>query len=150
VQELAGVYAQNFMRPRLLVSLLVLLLSGANAAAASMCADYCTSSPAAETAPMNMRHHIHTGHHGLHCAECPPKSGNSLSQKTDCKTLVEMQAIRKGSFSLDVPTGVAHVGVLTPAASHDLVSACEGEGSLLRNASSPISSSSPVSVPLRI
>ncbi|MCU1299671.1 MAG: hypothetical protein JWO91_3949 [Acidobacteriaceae bacterium] len=159
VQQVLQVYSQSFMRSRLLVSLLVLLLSGANSSATSVCAAYCASSAPAETAvvhhhmeshasPMSISHHIHTTHHGLRCSDCPPNSWDSLN--ADCTTLVEIQAIKEGSFCLDVPTGLANVGALTPAASHDLVSAYEGEQHLLRNASSPIITSSPASPPLRI
>jgi hypothetical protein len=155
------VYSQSFMRSRLLVSLLVLLLSGANAAATSVCAAYCASSAPAETAvahhhhmesqasPMRISHHIHTSHQGLRCAECPPTPGDSLSQRSDCTSLIEIRAIKEGSFSLDVPTGVARIGALTLPL-NELVLACDGERSLLRNASCAITNPSPASPPLRI
>jgi hypothetical protein len=104
------------MGVRLLVAVLVVTLSGANSALASMCAAYCMSSATAGTAaahshqtesqqnPARVGHHVHQG---PKCAECPPKSGNRLNHKADCASLVQIQTLKQGSFNLEVPRGVA-------------------------------------------
>jgi hypothetical protein len=155
VPELLGVYHQHLMRAKFLVSLLVLLLLAANSSASSMCAAYCLSAP-----PFGrdaVHHHRtgsqanaatvsqHTHFHGVRCAECPT---NNLSQKPACSSLAEIQALKEGSFSLDVPTGGAQFGALTPA--DRLLFACDDEPSLFFNASPPIRSSSLASLPIRI
>jgi hypothetical protein len=149
------------MRPKLVIAVLVLALSGANSAAASMCAAYCMSSSSVGSAavhhhqmesppnPASISRHIHTRHHGADCAECPPKSGNSVNQKSDCASLVQVQALQEGSFSLDAPSGVAQFDVAnTPADA--LTLAGGGERSIPFDASRKIRNSNPASVPLRI
>jgi len=149
------------MRPKLVIAILVLALSGANSAAGSMCAAYCMSSSSVESAavhhhqmesqpgPTSISHHVHAHHQGAECAECPPKSGNSQSQKADCASLVQIHALKEGSFSLDAPSGVAHFGVVDmPAYTFGLTS--DGEASLIFDSSRTIRSSSSPSVPLRI
>src|SRR5207245_8510476 len=98
--------------------IVVLALSGANSGAASMCAAYCMSSASVGGAavhhpqmesqpnPASISHHIHARHHGADCAECPPKSGNSLNQKSDCASLVQVQALKEGPFPRDALSGV--------------------------------------------
>ena len=149
------------MGPKLLIAVLVLTLSGANSSLASMCAAYCMSSAAvgsaavhhhqmeSQPAPTSISHHIHAHHKDAECAECPPKSGNSLNQKADCTSLVQIEALKEGSFSLDAPSGVAHVAVAdTPADALGL--AGSGERSLLFDASQTIRSFNTPPVPLRI
>jgi hypothetical protein len=161
VQERSRVYTQNLMRPKLVIAILVLALSGANSGAASICAAYCMSSAAAgsaavhhhqmesQLAPTSMSHHVHAHHKGAECAECPPKSGNSLNQQADCTSLVQIEGLKGGSFSLDAPSGVAQFDVAdTPAYTLGLDS--DGERSLLCDASRTVRSSSSASVPLRI
>jgi hypothetical protein len=161
VQERSRVYTQNLMRPKLVIAILVLALSGANSGAASICAVYCMSSAAAgsaafhhhqmesQPAPTSISHRIDADHKGAECAECPPKSENSLNQKADCASLVQIEALKEGSFALDAPSGVAQSDVAdTPA--HTLGLACQGERSLVFDVSRAIRSSSSASVPLRI
>jgi len=149
------------MRLKLLIAVLVLTLSGANAGVASICAAYCMSSGSVGSAavhhrqmysqpsPTRISHYNHARHHGADCAECPPISGNSLSPKTDCSSLVQIQALKEGSFSFDAPGGVAHVAVAdTPAEALGL--AGSGERSLLFDASQTIRSFNTPPVPLRI
>ena len=148
------------MRPKLLIAVLALTLSGANAGVASMCAAYCMSSESVGSAvhhhqmdshpsPTSISHHNHTGHLGADCAECPPTSGNTLSPKADCSSLVQIQALMEGSFSFDAPSGVVHVAVAdTPADALGL--AGSGERSLLFDASQRIRSFNTRPVPLRI
>ena len=154
-------YTQNFMRLKLVIAILVLALSGANSGAAAICAAYCMSSAAAgsavvhhhqmesQPAPTSISHHIHAHHKGAECAECPPTSGNTFNQKADCASWVQFQALKEGSFSLDAPSGVAEFEVAdTPA--YTLGLTCDGEHSLVFDASRTIRSSSSPSVPLRI
>ena len=154
-------YTQNLMRPKLAVAILVLALSGANSGAASICAAYCVSSAAGGSAavhhhqmasqpsPTSVSHHFHSHHHASNCAECPADSANSLNEKTDCSSLVQIQALKEGSFSFDAPSGAAHVAVAdTPADTLGL--AGSGEGSLLFDASQTIRSFNTPPVPLRI
>jgi hypothetical protein len=149
------------MRPKVLIAVLVLALWGANSGLASMCATYCLSSSSVGSAavhhhkmesqpgPASVSHHMHAHHTGAECSECPPKSGNNLNQKADCSSLVQVQALKEGSFSLDAPSGVAQLDAAdTPA--YTLGSACDGEPSLVFDASRRIRSSSSASVPLRI
>ena len=150
------------MRARLLVFVLVLVLSGADSGAALMCTACCLSSasvgtpvvhhhqmePQADSAA-SMSHESHIRHHGAKCAECPPKLGNSVNQKADCASLVQIQALKEGSFSLDAPIGVAQFDVAdTPAEA--LALAGGGERSIPFDASHTIRNSNPASVPLRI
>jgi hypothetical protein len=149
------------MRPKVLIAVLVLALSGANSAAASMCAAYCLSSSSVASSalhhhqmeshpnPASITHHIHARHHGADCADCPPKSGNSVNQKSDCAVLMQVQALKEGSFSFEPSSGAAHVDVAdTPADA--LALADGGERSIPFDASHTIRNSNPASVPLRI
>ena len=149
------------MRPKLVIAILVIALSGADCGAASICAAYCMSSAAAgsaavhyhrmesQPAPTTVSHHIHAHHKGAECAECPPKSGNSLSQKADCASLVQVQALKEGSLSLEVPSGVPLFDIVhTPG--YALALAIDGERSLVFDAPPILRSSSSASVPLRI
>jgi hypothetical protein len=149
------------MRLKLLIAVLALTLSGANAGVASMCAAYCMSTGSVGSAavhhrqmdsqpsPTGISHHNHTRHHDADCAECPPTSGNNLSPKADCSSLVQIQALKEGSFSFDAPGGAAHVAVAdTPADALGL--AGSGERSLLFDASQTIRSFNTPPVPLRI
>jgi hypothetical protein len=155
------VYTQNLMRPKLVIAILVLALSGANSGAASICAAYCMSSAPAgsaavhdhqmksQPAPTSISNHTLAHHKGAQCAECPPKSANTLNQKADCASLVQVQALKEGSFSLDAPSGVAQFDVAdTP--DYTLGLSCDGERSLVLDASPTFRSSGSASVPLRI
>jgi hypothetical protein len=149
------------MRLKLLIAVLVLTLSGANAGVASMCAAYCMSSGsvgsaavhhrqmASQPSPTSVSHHFHSHHHAANCVECPPTSGNNLSPKADCSSLVQIQALKEGSFSFDAPRGVAHVAVADSLADA-LGLAGSGERSLLFDASQTIRSFNTPPVPLRI
>jgi hypothetical protein len=161
VPERSRVYTQNLMRPKLVIAILVLALSGANSGAASICAVYCMSSAPAQSAavhhhqmesqpsPTGMSHHIHTHHHSTACAVCPPNSRNSLNQKSDCDSLVQVQARKEGSFSFEASSRSAHIDVPnTPADA--LTLAGGGERSIPFDASHTIRNSNPASVPLRI
>jgi hypothetical protein len=143
------------MRPKLLIAVLVLMLAGANCDAASICAAYCTS-PASAHHPMESQpgptiisHHIHAHHQGAKCAECPPESDNSLNEKTDCSSLVQIHALKEGYFSLDAPGGVPQLDVGdTPA--YTLGLAPDGGSVLVFGSAWRIRSSTSASVPLRI
>jgi hypothetical protein len=148
------------MRLKLLIAVLVLALSGTNSGLSSMCAAYCLSSSSVESAavqyhqmksqpgPASISHHMHA-HMGAECAECPPKSGNKLNQKSDCASFVQFQALKEGSFSLDAPSEAAQFDAgETPADS--LVLAGAGERFVPFDASHTIRNSIPASVPLRI
>lgn len=143
---------------RILVAVLVVTLSGANSALASMCAAYCMSSATAGTAaahshqtdsqqnPAGVSHHVHQG---LECVECPPKSGNRLNQKADCASLVQIQTLKQGSFNLDVPRGVAQFDAAdTPV--HAVRLPGNGERPLAFDASRTSRSFPSSSLPLRI
>lgn len=151
-------YAQDLMRTRLLASVLMLLLSGADSGAAMICAASCMSSapvpgPAVhhnemESRPTATHASQHTHSHGAACTKCPPK-GNSLSQKHDCKSQSEIQALTEGFFSLNGPTGVAQVLASRP--SEDLALASDRDQSFFVGGSATARSSGPPpSVPLRI
>jgi hypothetical protein len=124
VQELSRVYAQNWMQTRLLISVLVLTLSGANSGAASMCAAYCMASEPLgsvaahhhqmESQPglTSISQHFRSRHYAASCAECPPDQGNSLNEKADCARLAQIQGLKEGFVSLNAPSGVAHVQLL--------------------------------------
>lgn len=160
VEERSHVYTQNSMRPKLVIAIVVLALSGTNSCVASMCAAYCMSSAfvgsaavhhqmVSQPSPTSISHHIHAHHNGAECADCPPKSGNRLNQKADCASLVQIQALKEGSFSLDAPNKVAQIDVAaTPAEALPLAS--DRERSLVFDTSPTIRSSNPASVPLRI
>jgi len=149
------------MRPKLLISVLVLAVSGANSGLRSMCTAYCLSSSSVGSAvvhhdkteshpgPASISHHMHAHHKGAECAECPPRSGNSLSEKADCASFAEIQALKEASFSFDAPRGVAHVHVVgMPARAFTLAS--DGERFLPVSAPNKIRSFNPVSAPFRI
>jgi len=152
------VYPQNLMGTKLLISVLVLLLSGADSGAALICAASCMSSAPVpgsvvhhhevESQPSSAHARQHTHHHGAPCAECPPEVGNSLNQKSDCNSLSKIQALREGSFSLDAPTGVARIVVSRPADGRPLGPDCQQ--SFLFGKSSTSRSSGPPLLPLRI
>lgn len=159
VRGLLRVYSQNLMATKLLISVLVLLLSGADPGAVLMCAASCISSaPVAGT--VVHRHEMesqptatHTSqrahHHGARCVECPAKAGNSLQQKSDCDSRSEIQALKESAFSLDAPIRAADVRFKrTPANSFDLGSDCQQ--SLLFGDSLAGRSSGPPLLPLRI
>lgn len=143
------------MRLRLLIAVLVVMLAGANCDAASICAAYCTS-PASAHHPMESQpgptiisHHIHAHHQGAKCAECPPESGNSLSQNADCSSSVQIQALKEAYFSLDAPSGVPQLNVAdTPA--YILELARDGGSVLVSDAAPRIRTSTSASVALRI
>jgi hypothetical protein len=157
VPELRRVYPQNLMRLRLLVSVLVVLLSGADSSAALICTAFCASS--APEGSAGLHHHQmdskpsttnasqHAHHHGVPCAECP-KSGNSLNQKSDCSNLAGIQALTESSFSLDTPNAVAQV--LAMSAADDSALPSYRSQSLVFGTSPPSESSNPTSLPLRI
>lgn len=149
------------MRPRLLIAVLVLMLSGTNCDAASICAAYCMSSASAGTAAVyhqhtesqqgtaNINRDIHAHSHAASCPECPPELGNNLNQPADCAGLVQIQAIVEAPSSLDASRGVAHVDFLhTPTDA--LASADNGKASLLCDSSRRIRPYAPGSVSLRI
>jgi len=161
VQELSRVYAQYLMRSKLLIAILVLALAGVNSGAATLCAAYCMSAATVGSAvahhhqmesqpgPTSIGHHIHGLHHSANCAECANNSRNSLHQKADCASWVQIQALKEGTFSLDAPSGVPQFDAAdTPA--YAIAIAHDGEHSLVLGASRTIRSSSSASVPLRI
>jgi hypothetical protein len=149
------------MRPKLVIAILVLALSGANSGAASLCAAYCMSFASVGGAALHhhqmesqrsstsMSHDTHARHHGAPCAECPPELGDTLKQKADCARLVQIQEFKQASFSFDAPSRVGYFDVSdTPAGA--LALANDGPRSLLFDASRRIGSSSSASVSLRI
>jgi hypothetical protein len=149
------------MRPKLVIAILALALAGPNSGVASICAAYCMSAASAGSAAVHhhqmesqpastsISHHIHAHHQGVECTECPPKSGNSLDQKADCASLVQVQALKEGSFSLDALREVAQFDVAATSA-YTLGLLCDGERFLPVNAPNKIRSFNPVSAPLRI
>jgi len=155
VQELSCVYAQDLMGSKLLIAILVLTLSGTNSDFASMCAAYCMSSASvhhhmeSRPGPVTISHHIH--HKDAECAKCPPRSANSLNQKADCTSLVQIEALKETSFSFVAPTEVAPVNGPDTAGDADaLALADDGHPSLLLDTSRRIGSSDTAAVPLRI
>jgi hypothetical protein len=149
------------MRPKLLIAVLALMLSGINCDAASICANRCMSSGSAESAVVhhhqmesqavatNIQHHIHTRTHAAGCTECPPEVGNNLNRSADCQVLPQIEAIREASFSFDAPSGVAQVDV--PHAPADALALADNGGpSFLCDIGHTIRSSDTASVPLRI
>jgi hypothetical protein len=153
------VYSQNLMRTKLWISVLVLLLSGADPGAVLICAASCISSaPVAGTAvhPHEMESQAtathqsqHAHHHGAPCVACPGKAGNSLKQESDCDSRSEIQALKESAFSLDAPIRAAHVLFKrTPADSLALGS--DGQQSFLFADSLTGRSSGPPLLPLRI
>lgn len=148
------------MRTRLLASMLVLLLSGADSGATAICAVYCMSSTSAASAMVHhhrmdsifqlslsgVSRHIHSPHRGAPCAECPPGSQYGLSQKADCADSVQIQALKVNSFSLNAPNKVAQIDVADVPDSH-LSLVGDRERSLVFDTSQAVRS---FSVPLRI
>jgi len=121
VSAVRGVYPQTEMRLKLLISLLVITLWGANTVAMAMCASYCASSKSAKTVAAHHHHngtqannqnsHVHG--HGMRCPECPSTSGMSLN--SSCGKLVQDQAIKESSASRDKFRGSALSCVATPS-----------------------------------
>ena len=153
-------YAHCLMGTKLLISVLVLLLSGADSGVVLMCAASCMLSvPVTGT---GVHHHEmeaqltatyasqHAHHHGAPCGECPPsKPGNSVNQKSGCNSLSEIQALKESDFSLDAPTGVARALFDRPCAnSLALDSNCQQ--SFFFGDSATSRSSGPPLLPLRI
>jgi hypothetical protein len=156
------VYAQKLMRPKPLITVLALMLSGINCDAASMCANRCMSSASAanasavthhhqmESQPVaTHNHHIHARTHAAYCTECPPELGNNLNKSADCQSLLQIQAISEAFFPFNAPREGAHVDVPhTPT--DPLALADDGGPSLLCDICRTIRSSNTPSVPLRI
>ena len=156
-------YSFDLMRGRLLASALVLLLSGADSGATALCAAYCTSSASAggarihhhqmvsnsQISPISVSQHTHSRHHGAPCAECPPASLSDLSQKADCASLVQIQALKESSFSLDAPHKAAQIAV-ADAAGSDFPLTGDRERCLVFDTSQTDRTSHPASVSLRI
>ncbi len=159
VRGLLRVYPQNLMGTKLLISVLVLLLSGADSGAVLICAASCMSSaPVARTVvhPHEMESQPtatdasqRAHHHGAPCGECPPKAGNSLHQRSDCNSLSEIQALKESAFSLDAPTGVARALFDRPSAD-SLALGSDCQQSFLFGDSATSRSSGPPLLPLRI
>jgi hypothetical protein len=158
VRGLIGVYARYLMGTKLLISVLVLLLSGADFGVVRMCAASCMLSvPVAGTV---VHHHEmeaqltatyasqHAHHHGAPCGECPPsKPGNSLNRKSNCDSLSEIQALQ--DFSLDAPSRVARALLDRPSA-NGLALDSNCQQSFLFGDSATSRSSGPPLLPLRI
>jgi hypothetical protein len=149
------------MRPKLLIAVLALMLSGTNCDAASMCANRCMSSASATSAVVHhhqmesqpaatkIDHHLHTRTHAAYCTECPPALGKMLNRAADCAGFLQIQAIREASFSFNTPREVAHVDV--PHTTADVLAlADDGGPSLLCDICRTIRSSDTASIPLRI
>lgn len=154
VRGLLRVYPQNLMGNRLLISVLVLLLSGADSGAVLSCAASCMSSAplAAAVAHYEMptashsSQHVH--HHGAPCSQCPPKAGNSLNQDSDCNSLSEIRALKESGFFLDGRSLVVCARFDRPSAD-SLLSGSDCQQSFLFG-DAPTSRSSPPLLPLRI
>ena len=107
------------MCPKPLISLLVMVLFGANTVATAVCASYCDSLKSANSGAAH--HHdmgsqssnkgLHLHGHGMGCTDCQSKSG--LSQSSDCNKLVEAQAIKENSASQARPSDNAPSFVAT-------------------------------------
>ena len=159
VRGLSRVYSQNLMGTKLLISVLVLLLSGADPGAVLMCAASCISSaPVAGTAvhqhemesqPTATYKSQHAHRHGAPCVECPGEAGNSLKQKSDCDRLSEIQALKESAFSLDRPIGTADVLFKRPPAD-SLALGSDCQQSFLFGDPLTGRSSGPLLLPLRI
>jgi hypothetical protein len=141
------------MGSKLLIAVVALTLSGTNSDFASMCAAYCMSSASvhhhmdSRPGPVTISHHIH--HNGAECAECPPRSANSLNQKADCTSLVQIEALKEGSFSLEAPSKVAPFNVAGTSVGGPSLASDRGP-SLVICTSHAIRNSNPASVRLRI
>src|SRR5437588_8094378 len=146
------------MRKRLLAATLSQVLFCINLFVNSMCAAYCMATAGSATAhhqmgpepnPSNIDPRIHIHHHPANCTDCPPDRRSSLNQKADCTGLVQIQALREGSFSLGVPSGVTYVHVVDmPGRAPGLAPGGERFSSI--EAPNRIRPSSTVSAPLRI
>jgi hypothetical protein len=154
VRGLSRVYPQNLMGTKLLISVLMLLLSGADSGAVLSCAASCMSSAPVAAAvahhemPTAAHPSQHAHHHRAPCGECPPKAGNSLQQKSDCNSLSEIQALKESALFLDARTGVASALFDRPCAdSLALGSDCRQS---FRFGDSATRRSSPPVLPLRI
>jgi hypothetical protein len=151
------------MQTRLLVSILVLVLSGADSGAALMCAAYCMSSVSVGTSVVHRRqmdpqassaanasHDSHTRQHEANCADCPPKSGSRLNLKTDCDSFIQVQTLQEGSLCQDTPSRNTQVDVTGPP-TDALNLAGDGGGHLVLFEISETSRSSDTPpIPLRI
>jgi hypothetical protein len=95
----------------------------------------------------NISHH--SRNNDANCTECPADSANSLNQKADCASLVQVQALKEASFSIDAPRGVPHIEVVG-ARARPL--ALESDGERFSPAHEPykIRSFNRVSAPLRV
>ena len=151
-------YPQNLMRLRLLVSVLVLLLSGADSGATLLCTVFCASSTPVRSA--GLHHHQmdskagtanasqYAHHHGVPCAECPATSSNSLNLNAHCSNLTEIQALTENSFSPNTPNAVVQVVAVSVA--HGAALFSNRSQSVVFGTSPPTKSSNPSSLPLRI
>jgi hypothetical protein len=146
------------MRTRLLASMLVLLLSGAESGATIICAASCM--PTSPTARVLVHHHQmdahrnspqlgrHAHHHSPPCAECPAKAGGRLNQSFDCGGSSDIQARSETSFSPDETRGP--VRIVAALADGKLTSDCSRDHSFFCASSAAIRSSSQPLLPLRI
>jgi hypothetical protein len=158
VEDTRQVYPQNLMRQMLLAAILALALSCINSSVNSMCAAYCMASAGSTPAhhqmesvpnPSTITPRIHIHHHTANCTDCPRDRRSSLNQKADCTGLVQIQALREGSFSLGVPSGVAYVHVVDmPGRAPGLAPGGERFSSI--DGPNRIGPSNTVSAPLRI
>ncbi len=150
---------ENSMGTKLLTSVLVLVLSGTDCGAALICAASCKwSAPVAgsvvhhhemESGPTATHASQHADHHGAACVECPAKAGNSLSEKSDCDSLSEIQALKESAFSLDAPIGAAPV-LFKRTCTDSLASGSDCQHSFFFGNSGTNRSSGPPLLPLRI
>jgi hypothetical protein len=155
VRALLRVYPQDLMRNKILISVLVLLLSGINSSATLICAASCMLSTQARgikvhhhemgSHPKAMRASQYTHHHGAPCAECS-NAANSLNHTSHCISSSEIQALSEGAFALRAPTGVARV--LANKATHGFDLGFDSQPSFLFDSISR--SSGPPLLPLRI
>src|SRR5437588_10239963 len=109
------------MRPKLLIAVLVLALSGANSGLRSMCTAYCLSSSSVGSAvahhdkmeshpgPTSISHHMHAHHKGAEGAERPPRPGHSLSEEAVRASSAELQPLKEPYFALHAPREVSRV-----------------------------------------
>ena len=156
-ENYSGVYPRNEMRPRVLVSVLVLALSAANSNGSLMCAAYCMSS--APIRSVEVHHHqmqpnsstvqAHTHHRGTPCAECPSALGSSLIQTPRCTSSPEVQALNEGSFTLRAPNGT-HAVADDTLAPRVVIAFDTERSSVFGTASPPINIYSSAALPLRI
>ena len=142
-------YAQDLMRLRLLVPVLVLLLSGADSGAAVICAASCASSSrgSAPSQRHNYSEHNVRGH-GKMCAECPAKSENGVNSASDCSGVAGVQGLTESGFSLVASRQIDQA--LIASASRSPVLVCYRPQFALFGTSPTIKSRSASSIPLRI